>query len=688
MSHLFPVPQSPLNEASHRRYMLRRTLFPWKPQETIDEAVSYCREYGIDEVVWIIDTEEFSHGLPTLERIRSFLPWLDKARDQLREAGIVSSINPWVTMGMRDAGWDLRRVFPDFDWLTDIDGTQTKSQACPLNPAFREWLATAYELYADTRPRYLWIEDDIRVHNHRPARFTCFCPKHLAAFAERTGRHWTLVELREEILRPGPPSPLRGQWLDFVGDAVAEVLELLQERVYARSKETTLALMCSGPSMHAMERRDWDRVLKAVAGPRPYVAIRPCMGNYSETSPQGLYGSRQRLSGTLACVRQPFHSCTEIENWPFSRFSKSARFTRAQVLLSAALRSQSMTLNIHDHLGTPLMDEPQYGEALRSARPIVDALVEACPPGGREPGFRMLHPEDGPRHKTLRAGATFGDLSMGEENWAMPLQALGLPVTWQESNVVAVSGQKLEGFSPAEIRAFFKGGVLLDLSALETLQHLGLAEELAGVTVEISFIRIERETPAEELTDPAFGGPGRYMTVDHIPLRVRIGQLKPAPEARVISHFVNADRERVLPGIVLTENGVGGRVAVVPYDMSDEVRPWFLNWHRQRQFTALARWLFRDDLPLLVEGGAYPLPIRVDHDGRAVITVFNLSQDDWPGVSCELTFARPVSTISRLAENGNWIALGVDEWHQEENRIKIRTRAAPAPLDAVSFRVG
>jgi hypothetical protein len=676
-----------LADSTRRRYMLRRTLFPWKPRETIDEVISFCREYGVDEVVWKIDTEEFSHGIPTLDRIRTYVPWLNESRERLEKTGVVMSINPWVTVGMRDAGWDLRTTFPEFDWLTDIDGTETKSQACPLNPAFQEWLASAYELYASTGPRLLWIEDDIRVQNHRPARFTCFCPKHREAFSRITGRNWSRDQLREEILRPGEPSPVRTQWIDFVGGVIAEVIELLSARIHGRFPGTQLALMCSSPAMHATEHRDWDRIMKAVAGPHPFVVIRPCMGNYSEVSPQGLYGSRQRLSSTMKCVRLPVHSCTEIENWPFSRFSKSARFTRAQLLLSASLRCQSMTLNLYDHVGTPLAEEPQYGEALRSTRAPVDALVALCPPDATERGFGMLHPEDGPKHKRLAPGAIFGDIAMGEENWAMPLQALGLSVTWQPSPVVAVTGSKLEAYSRPELEVLFSRGVLLDLSALESLEQMGLAKELAGVTVERAFRRIERETPAEELVDPSFGGPGRYMTVDHIPLRVRIGQIRPEGHARVISQLVNPDRERVLPAFVLFENKFGGRVAVCPYDLNEEVRPWFLNWHRQRQLKAVADWLFREQTPLQVDGGAYPLAIRTDTADSTVVSIFNLSQDPWPRVEVRMHWTAPGAEVARLQSDGSWRVLPPADACATHTNLSFRSSETIDPLDLAAFRI-
>ena len=69
-------------------YMLRRTLPIWNPGETIEEAVDYCREYGVGEVIWKIDAEDFSRGHPAHAWIGDHLPWLEKGRDMLGEYGI------------------------------------------------------------------------------------------------------------------------------------------------------------------------------------------------------------------------------------------------------------------------------------------------------------------------------------------------------------------------------------------------------------------------------------------------------------------------------------------------------------------------------------------------------------------------------------------------------------------------
>jgi hypothetical protein len=67
------MPMKNINRKAH--YMLRRTLIPWKVEETIEEARQFCRESEIGEVIWKIDVEEFSHGLPEISRIE---PWFTR----------------------------------------------------------------------------------------------------------------------------------------------------------------------------------------------------------------------------------------------------------------------------------------------------------------------------------------------------------------------------------------------------------------------------------------------------------------------------------------------------------------------------------------------------------------------------------------------------------------------------------
>lgn len=650
------------------RYMLRRTLFPWKLEETIDEVVRYVKEFGVDEVIWKVDCEEFSHGLPSHDIIDRAVPHLKRSRGLLAEVGTMMSINPWVTMGHRDAGWDLRDKMRGFEGLTDISGIKAKSQACPLGPAWREWLKGAYLRYASAGPRVLWLEDDMRIHHHRPVKFACFCDRHLKEFAKIAGREFTREELAAEVLKPGEPTEIRKLWLDFLGSVIVDVVRMVADAVYSQYPEVQLGLMTSAPWFHGMEVRDWDGLMEALAGNHGNVFIRPCMGNYNELSDRGLYPSRQFVAGTIKCVRKPARFCTEVENWPFTRFSKSVSFTRMQLLASATMKCQSMTLNLYDHLGTPLYDESEYGVMLRDTHPMLDALTAVYAPEGVERGVGVLMNEQGGKFKKLAEGAEYGDISMSSEPWADIIEALGAPATWAESPVTVVTGQKLEA-EEDRLDEIFKGGVLLDLSAVRPLIAMG-REELAGVEIIETFKRKEKELPAEEPVEAQFGGEGgRYMTADHISVEFTFGHYRPLEGARAISMLVNPDREPQMPGFVICDNPLGGRTAVCPIDLSGGMPIWFLNWHRKRQMLGLLDWLFRGRSPLEIWCGAYPLPIRTDYPDYTLVSAMNLSQDVWPRTRMRLGDIEKAGKCQMLHTSGEWREL--NDMKAGENGLEI-----------------
>ncbi|MCL2646989.1 MAG: hypothetical protein FWD61_08280 [Phycisphaerales bacterium] len=688
------------------RYHLRRTLFPWKFRETIEEVLAFAKTATVEEVIWKMDTEDISHGLPTLERVRGLLPALNESRERFAEVGIAMSINPWVSQGMRDAGWDLRAVFPDFEWITDITGIQAKSQACPLGPAFREWLAEEYELYASTRPRVLWIEDDFRVHRHRPVTVACYCQRHVQEFSRKIGRPFTRETLAAEVLRPGEPSPVRAQWFDFIGDVMCDVVELLAKRVYGKYPDVRLGLMCNSPEVSASEHRHWDRMMEALAGHHSRVTVRPGMGMYTSHNLHDIYAARYNVAGTLNNVRRPAHACTEVENYSYSRFCKSLRVTRTQILLSAALRCPSMTLNLYDHCGTPLRAEPQYGKLLAETRPMLDQIVAAFPIDGIERGVRMLSPENGSAYVHLQTGQKFHNLILRPEPWAETLQNFGNSITWSTSPVVAVCGQRIRPYRN-NLEQLFSNSTFLDLGAIEVLREMVGAErlrQLTGITLNSVFQRRDRIASMEAMSDPEFGGPfgaedpanaggkipAKHVTIDTAGLLTRIGDFTPGAAVRVVSWMMNADLERMLPAFMLFENSLGGRVAICPYDLHffpEEHGPWFVNWHRQQQISRIVNWLFRGKTPLQVEGGAYALPIRTDYPDHTSLAIFNLSLDPWEKAVLRLAMDCEPRGVSRLKTDGQWEAVTTVRWDAATGCLTIESALPIEYGDAAVFRI-
>jgi hypothetical protein len=224
--------------------------------------------------------------------------------------------------------------------------------------------------------------------------------------------------------------------------------------------------------------------------------------------------------------------------------------------------------------------------------------------------------------------------------------------------------------------------------------------ELTGVTLNGTFKRAERVTSIEAMTDPEFGGPSgsddpanagrrdapaRHVTIDHVGLTTRVGDFAAGAGVRVISYQVNADLERVLPGFMVYENVLGGRVCVCPYDLTAVAYPWFLNWNRQRQMKAVLTWLFRGKLPLWVDAGAYALAIRTDYPTHVAVAVANASLDAFESLRVELAVEKEPVRVSQLRGDGSWGA--VTRHHFEGGRLTIDLCTRVECADLVAVRV-
>jgi hypothetical protein len=88
-------------------YALRRTIPRWDADRNIAELMGFCKENGVDEVIIKVDTEEFSHGLPTVGWLDSYLPILKQIKSKLKQIDVVFSINPWATLVRCDRGRDV-----------------------------------------------------------------------------------------------------------------------------------------------------------------------------------------------------------------------------------------------------------------------------------------------------------------------------------------------------------------------------------------------------------------------------------------------------------------------------------------------------------------------------------------------------------------------------------------------------
>jgi hypothetical protein len=273
-----------------------RYFLPYAPEwgdtahcrQRLGELLAFCREARVDAVQFFVNTRPGTYYMPARSAAEqeAWAAWMkQEVAPALRAAGITYQLNFQMLLGATTWGeFDLR---DDYDWefLVDQHGRESFGCACPIGPRFRERMGAMLRLWADTQPAALWLDDDFRLHNHSIQQaemdYYCFCPRHLEAFAAREGKLWTREALVAEILRPGPPGPVRGQWLDFLGETMTETAAWVREQVHSVSPQTQLALMTSPPDVHAVEGRDWKELVTALCGPHQPM-VRPVLRSMAE----------------------------------------------------------------------------------------------------------------------------------------------------------------------------------------------------------------------------------------------------------------------------------------------------------------------------------------------------------------------------------------------------------------------
>ncbi len=669
-------------------FMLRRNLPLWKPAETITETIDFCEKTGIGEIVWKIDPEEFSHGFTPHSMIRDFLPWLEQARDMQERKGIIFSINPWLTLNHANRGRYFDGPPEGFHWRVLPDGGEVTERACPLNLSWLRWLLESYSLYATTKPDKLWLEDDFRTTGVQVCNNGCFCDHHLNAFSELIGARISRDELVGRITRPGEPDPIRARWFDFQGEIMVDVCRQLEKVVHQESPDTRLGLMNSWST----DGRWWSDAVQALAGPHRTLA-RTSLAPYDEGRAVNLLPDESDMLKEIVCLPDGVENCPELDNCSYTPYVKSARMTRLQIILSQVLGFRAITMNLFDMVGGATAEDPRIGTMLSELKPIADGIAGVAGPGGRPRGVSVPFSKCYADAVHVEPNQGFEAFRFDGEGWCMPLQGSGMPIVLNgDGNVSALSGQSARALSRDKIEHLLHHGLLLDGSAAAVLSELGYGTRIGVepgemIDRENMLLSAERDDWSESRTskDPA------YMTLRHI-ARPRVGRLRPLslmPGARTTSVFVDPDHEVIMPGMVVFENGWGGRVATYPFDLSVRIEVGFMNWHRRRQLQRIVGWLGRDQVDLFVDGGAWMMPVRRDYPDYTLVSVLNVETDPWDDIVLVFEHSADPNKlrVELLDDQGAFREIHSDLLESDSRNIRLHLPVPVPALDFVALRI-
>ena len=183
------------------RYTLRFCLVPSRDfDERIEKLLEFCKDSEIDDVMFFIAPEELSLGHITKEEAKKWVDGIVRAKKILNERGIVTSLNPWVTLNHYDGGRKLKEG-QNFRTMVGIDGTKTETVVCPLCENWRKYYADLLNYYvSEIETDVLWLEDDLRLSNHEPTGYGCLCEEHVKILNEKLSASYSKRSLPKRYL--------------------------------------------------------------------------------------------------------------------------------------------------------------------------------------------------------------------------------------------------------------------------------------------------------------------------------------------------------------------------------------------------------------------------------------------------------------------------------------------------------
>ncbi len=627
-------------------YILRYYL-PCKPQyeaevteRRAEDLIAFCKQAGVDAAMLYVDLNPYWYYMPDSEAHADYVAeQMEMIAPKLRAAGISYQLNYQNLFGSVDGNFDHKALCGWEDCYTDEFGNVSLGVGCMLSERFRGVALGKLRRFAKTKPDAIWIDDDIRIHNHRTELravmagtksaeeldFGCFCDAHLRAFSERIGRTVTREEVREAILAEGEAKELAILYRQFQRQISADMNRLIETTVHSVSPETRVALMTSVPDVHAVEGRDWKEFLETLSGDHAPL-IRSHFGPYMESNPREfancyLLADQLRTNADAQFTRSAIDYRPEIENTRFTRYAKSVAATAYQLNLSAFMGHGGVTLSIFDLEGCVLFEEAEWKHMLISHRPFCDHMERALD-GMKKTGIGLLtspdrHPLAPKRKSAHRISATVQKRPMEGV-----LSTLGVPFAYftpeqlEEQEAVLLERDGVCQLTDEEILCCLRRGLLLDSGAAKEIQKRGFGAYL-GVHVGAKVMAV---AASERFTERTHADGSAVI----IPSRIPAGSYRDlvSTGAVVLSHLYTPGGD-AHAGFTYFENSLGGRVVI--YAAEGNFGDGFASIHR---VAVLRELLMRiaPSLPIAYLPSYGLVALRRD-ESRDAVFLANLSTD-------------------------------------------------------------
>ena len=616
------VRSSVLSEDStaERAYISFRIGVPqWLSETRFNELMDlFERNSGVtDEITFFTSA---THAPLPLDVFRERASVLKVRMDQARKHGYKTGINILTTIGHHNENLE-NSLRGDYTFMTNIDGQVCHGSFCPNDDRMREYIRNIYELTAQAKPDYIWIDDDVRF-GHMPIGYACFCDNCLKIFRDEYGVLYSRESLKKAMNTGTAEEKLkiRQAWLQHNRNTISKLFTLIERTVHSSDPSIPLGFMTGDRFFEGYDFAKWAEIL---GGPdSAEVMWRPGGGYYSDISTNELAGKSHDIGRQVSLLPAEMKSIeSEIECFPYQRLKKAAEIVVLEACSHIASGCTGAAFNVLSMYDEPLDEYVPLVAKLKEARPFFDLLVRTL---GRSPltGVSTFWNKDSFITGNIEDGEW---LNSGNPLVAHEIYNIGIPACYSDrhSSVTILGKDNIFAMSENEIRKMLSGGVYMDAAALTQLNRMGFSD-LTGFEV----VKSENVDRIEKLTSHYLNGTfaGRERDNRQSFWNSPAFTLNKTDEAaQTLSSLIDYSGNEVSPctsGIF--ENKSGGRICVAGY------YPWtFLeNLSKSSQMKSVLRWLSKDSLPGYIESfHRINLWIREPLNGKTAMTLSNSSFD-------------------------------------------------------------
>ena len=658
--------------------VLRLYIPPKGGDDRVEELIKICKRVNCREVILFTSSYDRQPSFIPIDDYAHYSKLLNKWKERFDEAGIKAGLNVMQTTGHIYYPSELSRKF-NFQRKISDEGKEDGGGACPLCPNLRKHVEEEYRVLASAKPHLIFVDDDFRYYIRG---YFCFCPLHMERLSKELGR----PIIREEAVRimlDGDHDEhyvMRKAFRKVGTDAIVEMAQIIRRVVDEEEPECIVGLMTATVPAGSWGM-DYEKVTKALANSKALPAIRPQISGYTEHNLKAIQSAvhqpailREMLSGNTLFY-------PEIENYPYTSWSKSPDFTRVQMTLAHLDGFNKLALNLFDFLGNPLEENEDIVAMLEQYKEYFNQLQSSIPEGTKSIGIGIpMFPEVLERHRVTSGNKNMSGLIQSNmAYYHIPLLGLPLGFNWLNNDFLLLAGDSVDVLSDDEIDSILSRGVVMDVRAARILIERGFGNRIGvelgeGVTQDDSGIE----------TFKAFCGgysghsrPVRYcVTADNWCHKLIVND---DIENTVLSVLENYKGEEITPTAVLTKNNRGEKFGIFAFSLNDVNDFMMCHSYRRAQMIEMFELVTGKKLPVVVLDVAYVAPVYVPiNEDTVILGLSNHAEGTQKRIRIALDRGMP-KQVEILQPDGEWTMCN-SFIPNDENSISIKDEMTPCSI--------